>query len=365
CAEDRPATVPPLFCTVQVPRSSDAGVINKKRKTSSSDEKKRRDRPADGALHGEGRAVVAEVSEKRSSKESSRKRRSGDSTPRSPRSPRREREREREEPRPLSQHHYEDAYRRREQYRPALNLQVPQMYHRAVDAESVNSSQEALLNPRPHRSQHHRRRHPKQTSQSTLRGRGAKRDPPRNSKSKKNMRPEPSRGWSFFAPSPPKTPKREHRNYQTLDSSPRSHRSSRQHRSAATTTTSQASPESSRSTRHHRSSRQPEQSSAPSARQARSRTPNTAARRVPDRRFAVLAATNQALEEVRQEAFAQPSPPPRRERLRRYEGVVIPTSQIPFNWDCVSSSQTSAGQQGNHGHAAAGPSSARPRRSRR
>jgi hypothetical protein len=81
---------------------------------------------------------------------------------------------------------------------------------------------------------------------------------------------------------------------------------------------------------------------------------------VPDRRFAVLAATNQALEEVRQEAFAQPSPPPRRERLRRYEGVTIPTSQIPFNWDCVSSSQTSAGQ----GHRS-GESSGRQRRSRR
>ncbi|KAI4643902.1 uncharacterized protein J4E79_011174 [Alternaria viburni] len=54
CTQDRPATVPPLFCTAQVPRSSDAG--NKKRKdSSSSDEKKRRDRPADSALHGVGR----------------------------------------------------------------------------------------------------------------------------------------------------------------------------------------------------------------------------------------------------------------------------------------------------------------------
>jgi hypothetical protein len=189
-----------------------------------------------------------------------------------------------------------------------------------------------------------------------LRGRGAKRDPPRHSKSKKSIRPEPSRGWSFFAPSPPKTPKQDHRNYQDLDSSPRSHRSSRHHRSS---TTSYASPESLRSQPRHHRSRQHEQS-APSTRQTRSRTPNTTARRVPDRRFAVLAATNQALEEVRQEAFAQPSPPPRRERLRRYEGVTIPTSQIPFNWDCVSSSQASAGRGDRHGE-----SSTRPRRSRR
>ncbi|KAI4912226.1 uncharacterized protein J4E92_010077 [Alternaria infectoria] len=309
CTQDRPATVPPLFCTAQVPRSSDAG--NKKRKdSSSSDEKKRRDRPADSALHGEGRPVAAEYSEKRSSKDSSRRRRSGDSTPRSPRSPRHERERE--EHRPRSQHQYEDAYRTRERRRSTLDVEVPQVYRRAAEPSSVNSSQEALLNPRPHRSQHRRRQHPKQTSQSTLRGRGAKRDPVRHSKSKKNVRPEPSRGWSLFAPSPPKTPKREHRSYQTLDSSPRSNRSSRQHRSS---TASQTSPESSRSQNRHHRSRQHEQS-ASSPRQARSRTPNTTARRVPDRRFAVLAATNQALEEVRQEAFAQPSPPPRRERLR-------------------------------------------------
>ena len=323
----------------------------KKPKTSPPGEKKRRDRPSDGALRGEGRTVAEEIAEKRSSKDSSRKRRSADSTPRSPR-----REREREEHRPRSQHPYEDAYQSRERYRPAQHVQVPQAYHRSVEPASVNSSQETLLNPRPHRSQHHRRRHPKQTSQGTLRGRGAKRDPPRHSKSKKSIRPEPSRGWSLFAPSPPKTPKRESRTYNTLDSSLRSHRSSRQPHSA---TPSQASPESTRSyTRHHRSRQH--QPSAPSTRQARSRTPNTAARRVPDRRFAVLAATNQALEEVRQEAFAAPSPPPRRERLRRYEGVAIPTSQIPFNWDCVSSSQTSAGHGDRNGE-----SSSRQRRSHR
>lgn len=322
---------------------------NKKRKSSSSSEKKRRERPEDSTLHGEGRPLVAEVSEKRSSRDSTRKRRSGESvTPHSPR-------RDRDEHRPRSHHYHDDVHRSREQYRPALNVQVPEMYHRTVHAESATSSHEALLNPRPHRSQHTRQRHPKRTSQTTLRGRGAKRDPPRHSKSKKNLRPEPSRGWSLFTPSPPKTPKREHRHYQALDSSPRSHRSSRQHRS---TETSQASPESTRtqSTRHHRSRQHERQAS--SSRHERSRTPNTAARRMPDRRFAVLAATNQALETVRREAFAQPSPPPRRERLRRYEGVTVPTSQIPFNWDCVSSSQTSAG----HG---IGESSSRQRRLRR
>jgi hypothetical protein len=318
---------------------------SKKKQASSPGEKKRRDGP-DQPLHGKGKAVVAEVSEKRRSSETHRKRRSGDST--TPRSPRREKE----EHRPRSQQHHDDAYPSRESYRPALNVQVPDMYHRAVDPASTNSSQEALLNPRPQRSQHQRQRHPKRTSQTTLRGRGAKRDPPRHSKSKKNLRPEPSRGWSFFAPSPPKTPKREHRTYQTLDSSPRSHRSSRQHRSP------QAS-ESPRSQNRHRSSRQHERE-ASSSRQARSRTPNTAARRVPDRRFAVLAATNQALENVRREAFAQPSPPPRRDRLRRYEGVNIPANQIPFSWDCVSSSQTSAGYG-----TTAGESSSRQRRSRR
>jgi hypothetical protein len=317
----------------------------KKSKTSSSGEKKRRDGP-DEPLRGKGKAVVAEVSEKRRSSETHRKRRSADST--SPRSSRREKD----EHRPRSQP-YDDVYQSRESYRPALNLEVPEMWQRPAESGSTNSSQETLLNPRPHRSTHQRQRHPRRTSQTTLRGRGAKRDPPKHSKSKKNLRPEPSRGWSLFAPSPPKTPKREHRSYQTLDSSPRSHRSSRQHRSPQSVT------ESPRSQHRRRSSRQHERE-APSARQARSRTPNTTARRVPDRRFAVLAATNQALENVRREAFAQPSPPPRRDRLRRYEGVTIPSSQIPFSWDCVSSSQTSAGYG-----TTAGESSSRQRRSRR
>jgi hypothetical protein len=327
---------------------------NKKPKTSSSSgEKKRRDAPADSALRGKGRPIVEQASEKRRSKDSSTKRRSGDSTLPAPRSPRREKQRDSYTPR--SQHHYEDAYRKREHYRSALDLEVPQTYRRSLEPETVNSSQETLLNPRPHRSQHHRRRHPTQSSQGTLRGRGAKRDPPKHSKSKKNIRPEPSRGWSFFTPSPPRTPKREHRSYQTLDYSPRSHRSSRQYHSS---TTSQTSPESSRSQNRHRSRRH--EQSTTSTRQARPRTPNTTAHRVPDRRFAVLAATNQALEEVRQEAFAQPSPPPRRTRLHRYEGVAIPTSQIPFNWDCMSTSQTSSGRSRGNGE-----SSTRPRRSRR
>jgi len=318
----------------------------KKQQTSSSSEKKRRDAPEE-PLRGKGRPVSAEVSEKRRSSSTHRRRKSGDSgTTRSSK-------REKEDHRPRSQQYYEDAYQSRGKYRPDLNVEVPDMWHRTVDTGSNNSSQEALLNPRPHRSQHQRQRHPKRTSQTTLRGRGAKRDPPRKSKSKKSLRPEPSRGWSLFAPSPPKTPRREHRSYQTLDSSPRSQRSSRQHRSPQTAS------ELPRSQNRHRSSRQHERE-ASSSRQGRSRTPNTAARRVPDRRFAVLAATNQALETVRREAFAQPSPPPRRERLRRYEGVTIPSSQIPFSWDCVSSSQTSAG----YGTTAGEPSS-RQRRSRR
>lgn len=321
-----------------------------KKKSSSSSEKRKRDAPAGGALHGKGRPVVAAVEEKRKSKDSSRQRRSTDAEAlRSPRTTR-------TEVYQRSQYQYEDQYQGYEQHRPALNVEVPTMWQRPVYSGGVqypgstHSSQETLLNPRPHRSTHQRQRHPKHTSQGTLRGRGAKRDPPRKSKSKKDLHPESSRGWSFFGPSPPKTPSR--RTYQTLDASPRSHRSSRQHRSTQQhNTTSTTSPSQSR---HHRS-RQYEQQ-AHTTRSARSRTPNTAARRVPDRRFAVLAATNQALETVRRDAFAQPSPPPRRERLRRYEGVTIPTSQMPFNWDCVSSSQASGGY---------GDSTSRHRRSQR
>ncbi|KAF2192388.1 hypothetical protein K469DRAFT_554788 [Zopfia rhizophila CBS 207.26] len=318
----------------------------KKRKSTSSGEKKRRERPATDPLHGTGVAVVTEVQEKRRSKGSPQKRKSRETvTPRSPR-------REREEYRPRQEYRYRNEYRSREQYRPALDVQVPNMWYRSVEPESTNSSQEMLLNPRPHRSPHHRQRHPKRTSQTTLRGRGAKRDPPRHSKSKKSLRQEsPRLGWSFFAPPPPKTPSRRERHYQTFDSSPRSHRLPRHHHS---TYQYQEIPESSQSQHRHRSRQH--QRLPPSTRQARSRTPNTAARRTPDRRFAVLAATNQALEELRREAFAHPSPPPRRERVQRYQGVAIPTSSIPFNWDCVSSSQTSAGY---------GESSTRPRRGRR
>jgi hypothetical protein len=327
------------------------GFSSKPKNKSLSNEKRRRDAPADGALHGKGRPIVAEIQEKRRSKESSRKRRSTDAEDlRSPR-------RARNEIDPRSQYQYGDPYRSYEQHRPALNIQVPTMWQRAVYPGaaqyfpgSTHSSQETLLNPRPHRSTHQRQRRPKHTSQDTLRGRGAKRDPPRSSKTKKSLRPEPSRGWSFFAPSPPKTSSKH--TYQTLDVSSRSHRSSRQHRTTQQyDTASSSSPSQSR---HYRSRRHEQQ--APTTRSARSRTPNTAARRVPDRRFAVLAATNQALETVRRDAFAQPSPPPRRERLRRYEGVTIPTSQMPFNWDCVSSSQASGGY---------GESSSRHRRSRR
>ncbi|KAF3004256.1 hypothetical protein E8E13_008002 [Curvularia kusanoi] len=327
------------------------GFASKPKNKSPSNEKRRRDAPAQGALHGKGRPVNTDIQEKRSSKDSSRKRRSTDAeVQRSPR-------RSRNEVDPRSLYNSGEIYQVYEQQRPALNVQVPTMWQRSVYPGashilgSTHSSQETLLNPRPHRSTHQRQRHPRHTSQGTLRGRGAKRDPPKNSKSKRNLRAEPSRGWSFFAPSPPKTPSK--RNYETLDTSPRSHRSDRQHRSVRQHDTgSVSSPSQSR----RRRSRQSEQQTATS-RHARSSTPNTAVRRVPDRRFAVLAATNQALETVRRDAFSQPSPPPRRERLRRYEGVTIPTSQMPFNWDCVSSSQASGGGRGE--------TSSRHRRSRR
>ena len=175
-----------------------------KSKSLSSNEKRRRDAPADGTLHGKGRPIVAGVQEKRRSKESTIKKRSTDTE--APRSP----QQVRDGVDPRSQGQYGGSYRGYEQRRPALNVQVPNMWQRSVHPgsyqypTSTHSSQETLLNPRPHRSTHQRQRHPKHTSQSTLRGRGAKRDPPKNSSSKKNIRPESSRGWSFFAPSPPK-----------------------------------------------------------------------------------------------------------------------------------------------------------------
>lgn len=324
---------------------------NKKRKTSSSNDKKRREKPGPELHFGNTTTIFADAQEKRRPSATPQKRKSRETvTPRSPR-------RERDDQRQRYEYQYQDVHKSREKYQPSLNVQVPYMWYRSVDTTSPSSSQEMLLNPRPHRSHHQRQRHPKPTSQTTLRGRGAKRDPPRHSKSKKSLRHESAKqGWTFlFAPSPPKTPKtrsrHEHR-YQTLDPPARSHRSPRQHQ--ATHQYQQVPEPSSQSQHRHRS--RPHQRPTPSASQGRSRTPNTAARRTPDRRFAVLAATNQALEDLRREAFAHPSPPPRRERVQRYQGVTVPSSSIPFNWDCVSSSQASTGH---------GESSARHRRSRR
>ncbi|KAF2643380.1 hypothetical protein P280DRAFT_251496 [Massarina eburnea CBS 473.64] len=280
---------------------------NKKRKSSSSGEKKRWDRTPPESLRGDGRGLLAEVEEKRASAERSKSKRSRES-------PRRERDEFHQQYNRAN----EDVYRSRAQYRTPMHVEVPDVCYRSVDA---NSSQETLLNPRRPRSQQHKQKH---ASQHTLRGHGKR-------VNSKNVRENPG-GWSLFAPSSPKTAKRrDHRHYQTLDSSPRSQRSHRQHHS----TYDQDSPESSRPQRHHRS----RQHQNGTHRQA---TPNTSARRDPDRRFAVLAATNTALEDLRREAFAQSSPPPRRERLRRYQGVTIPASSVPYSWDCVSS-QTSNG----------------------
>jgi len=328
----------------------------KKRKPPPQEERKRRrERHASPLLHGDGVAVAEEVQEKVYEKRRSSGSRSSGSqrgekrkSPKSKSSPNASR-REREERRPQqdSRYHY-DTYRNRDYYeRPALNVEVPEMWHREAEIDGVNDSTEMLLNPRPHRSPHERQRHPKRTSQSTLRGRGAKRDPPRKSKSKGTLRQPPRQsGWSLFLSPPPqpKTPRRSHRSQQTYDSSPRSHRSQRHHDYQQIPETSYSSQSQSH---RHRSSRQ--HSSQPHSSHhhgSRSRTPNTAARREPDRRFAVLAATNQALEEVRREAFAHPSPPPRRQRVRRYQGVTVPTSTIPFDWDCVSSSQSAATPRG-------------------
>ncbi|KAF2196951.1 hypothetical protein GQ43DRAFT_337378, partial [Delitschia confertaspora ATCC 74209] len=299
--------------------------------SSLSSEKKRRDRPLPDTLRGNGVAVVTGVEEKR--RPSSKSQRGGSRTKAAPRAS----QREGNVYQSRQDYQYRDTYRRTAD-RPSLNVQVPHMWHRAVQSENDfdNSSTEMLLNPRPHRSPHERRRHPNRTSQTTLRGRGAKRDPPRGSKSKNKSPPKQS-SWSLFGSPPPKTPSRDQR-YNAFESSPRSHRSSRHRNNRGyqqlpepLSSSSQPQP------RNHRSRQQHSTQQT-----AQSRIPNTAAHRVPDRRFAVLAATNQALEELRREAFAHQSPPPRRQRVRRVQGVAIPTREIPFNWDCVSS-QTSAG----------------------
>ncbi|KAL5390929.1 hypothetical protein DPSP01_001426 [Paraphaeosphaeria sporulosa] len=199
--------------------------------------------------------------------------------------------------------------------RPTLAVNVPPMWHRRAGSTSSNSSEEMLLNPRPDRpaANDRRHRHAKHTSQSTLRGRGAKR-----------QRTTDSRDDHISSHSSPKTPKKKAPS-RTVENSSRSNRSSRQHQYHAHPSEPQPSP--SRSRRHH--------SQVSHHHSARA---NTAARRDPsdDRRFAVLAATNTALEHLRREAFAQPSPPPP-PRLRRYQGVQIPASSVPFAWDCISS----------------------------
>ncbi|KAF2815081.1 uncharacterized protein BDZ99DRAFT_190247 [Mytilinidion resinicola] len=189
--------------------------------------------------------------------------------------------------------------RPRDARRPTVQLQVPDRWSRPVElVDSASSSTEMLLNPRPDRSRQHRQRHSR-SSTNTLRGRGAKRDPPSSSKSKKSAKPETKKSQWTRIPSPPKSTPRRDAPAQSQQRSPRQHHSSRS---------------------------------------SRSRTPNTTARRVPDRRFAVLAATNEALEDIRREAFTYPSPPPRTHRVQRYQGVAIETTAIPFHWDCISNS---------------------------
>ncbi|KAL5411459.1 hypothetical protein PMIN06_002586 [Paraphaeosphaeria minitans] len=218
--------------------------------------------------------------------------------------------------------------------RPTLAVNVPPMWHRRAGSTSSNSSEEMLLNPRPDRPAANgtRHRHAKHTSQSTLRGRGAKR-----------QRTIDSRDDHPSSQSSPKPPRKKTQS-RALENPPRSHRSSRQHQYHALPSEPQPPP--SRSRRHHS-----HVSHHPSARA------NTAARPDPsdDRRFAVLAATNTALEHLRREAFAQPSPPPP-PRLRRYQGVQIPASSVPFAWDCISS-QTQNSARNDEG-------SSRQRRSR-
>lgn len=180
------------------------------------------------------------------------------------------------------------------------------MWYRPIDSPaSSDPSEEMLLNPRPRRSAQATRQRPaKHTSQSTLKGRGAKRQRTTNGRHEDLTSSQRQSKRSEHQSSREDT-RRGHRStsqYQLLEPTNRSVSSRRQHSHAASFV-----------------------------------RPNTSARRDPDRRFAVLAATNTALEQFRREAFAQPSPPPRGERLRRYQGVTIPASSIPFEWSCISS----------------------------
>ena len=185
-------------------------------------------------------------------------------------------------------------------------------YRPAESSLSSDPSQEMLLNPRPRRTAGNtRQQHNKYTSQSTLKGRGAKRQ-----RTTADGRDDQTHSRRI--------PKRSQ--YQTLgDDTTQTYRSAGQYQ--------------------HHHPEPPGNRPMPSRRYhshlSPPMRPNTSARRDPDRRFAVLAATNTALEHLRREAFAQPSPPPRGERLRRYQGVTIPASSIPFEWDCVSSQYSS------------------------
>ena len=144
---------------------------HKKRKTATPGEKRTPERPAPDLLQGNGIPVIAQAQEKRESKDASRARRSRETaTTRSPRS-------EREGSRLQQRQQLLNAHRGSVRYGADLKLQVPNIWHRPIALGKENSSQEMLLSPTPHTTAHHRQRHLKRSSQTTLRGRGAKRDP--------------------------------------------------------------------------------------------------------------------------------------------------------------------------------------------
>ncbi|OCL10366.1 hypothetical protein AOQ84DRAFT_218594 [Glonium stellatum] len=230
--------------------------------------------------------------------------------------------------------------------RPKIRVEVPDRWYRTVEAET--SSAEMLLNPKPERARQNRQRHPRRSSTTTLRGRGAKRDPPSDRKSSNQSKMRSGRGikrqeWMCI-PTPPVTPPQQQHHYQhQSQSQPQQnqhyqyqsqHQSQHQHQHQQQHQSQHRYQQQSHSQSHHQSHHQSQhQHHHHRPRQARQRPPNSAARRVPDRRFAVLAATNQALEDIRREAFTS-SPAPR--RVWRYQGVAVETAEIPFHWDCVS-----------------------------
>ncbi|KAF2762862.1 hypothetical protein EJ05DRAFT_17802 [Pseudovirgaria hyperparasitica] len=252
-------------------------------------------------------------------------------------------------------------------HKPHLRVDVPDRVNRHVRVHLPSSSTEMLLNPRPERSRQHRQRHHRSTT--TLRGRGAKRDPPVKTKRKPP-------GQTKKMPSSKSAQKQEWQRIPSPSSASTS-TSSRKHRRHHTTTQPQQRQQQQPQPQDYTHYTQPyyetaqyrhyydqyrqyyqqqqhyytqyQQTQTPAYTRSHSRTrsnsrPNTSARRAqptPDTRFAVRAATNTALERIRRDAFTRSPPQAQQPALRRTRATVD-TAQTPFHWDCVADASSSA-----------------------